>query len=272
VEKRLLFPGCLVLTHYQSYELAAKAVLERLGIELVDMDDFACCSSSIVPSFSDNWINLAAYNLALAETRGLDIVTLCGSCTRTLKLAKKQLAGDPARLARVNKRLGELGLKYLGRVRISHIIEVLSENLGNIESEAVTKLDLRVALSHPCNVVRPGQVMEFDDPWKPKAMREIISLTGARVVDYDQEYECCGATLLMSSEDAALAAARAKLGSAVAAGADLMVVSCGNCFMVLEGMQTKIRESDPGISLPLMFLPQLLGLSFGIARERLGLK
>lgn len=272
MEKRVLFAGCLILTHFQAYELAAKTVLDRLGIELVDLDDFTCCGSSIVPSFSENAINLPAYNLALAEARGFDIVTLCGSCTRTLKLAKDKLSRDTELLKAVNERLRELGLEYKGTVQISHIIEVLSEKTETIAARVRDRLNYRVALSHPCNVIRPSAVMEFDDPWRPRKMREIVSLTGATVVEYDQEYECCGTTLLMSDEAAALEAARAKLSSAIAAGADFLIVSCGNCYLSLAGMQDRIRKDHPGITLPLMFLPQLVGLSFGIPKKDLGLE
>ncbi|MHB8859066.1 MAG: CoB--CoM heterodisulfide reductase iron-sulfur subunit B family protein [Thermoleophilia bacterium] len=268
----LLFPGCLIFTHYQAYELSARAVLERLGIELVDMDEFSCCGSSIVPSFSDKWINLPAYNLALAESKGLDILTLCGSCTRTLKQAQAMLAEDGKLLAQVNGKLAEFGLNYSGTVKVRHILEVLSAKMEEVAAAVTGRLDLNVALSHPCNVIRPSALMQFDNPWKPRKMREIAGLTGATVVDYDMEYECCGSTLMMSDEPAALEAAQAKLGSAISAGARFLIVSCGNCYLLLQGMQDKVRKTSPEISLPLMFLPQLLGLSFGIPAHELGLK
>ena len=272
MERWLLFPGCLIFAHFQAYELSARAVLERLGIELVDMDEFSCCGSSIVPSFSGKWINLPAYNLALAESKGLNILTLCGSCTRALKQAQATLAEDRQLLAKVNEKLAEFGLGYKGTVKVSHILEVLSGKMEEIAGAVTGRLDLRVALSHPCNVFRPSALMQFDDPWKPGKMREVVGLTGATVVDYDMEYECCGSTLLMSDEPAALEAARAKLGSAIAAGASFLIVSCGNCYLLLQGMEGKVRKEHPEISLPLMFLPQLLGLSFGIPAHELGLK
>ena len=274
MEQRLVFPGCLILTHFQAYELSAKAVMSRLGVELLDLDEFSCCGSSIVPSFSDQWVNLPAYNLALAEARGLDIITLCGSCTRMLKQAQQRLAGDAELRSAVNAKLAELGmgLSYQGTVKVNHIIEVLSGKIKELEDSVGGRLDIRVALSHPCNVYRPGSIARFDEPWEPKKMREIVAKTGATVVDYDMEYECCGSTLLMSDEPAALEAARAKLGSALAAGAQFLIVSCGNCYLLLQGMQDKVRQAHPEISLPLIFLPQLLGLSFGMSEEELGLR
>lgn len=271
MEKRLLFQGCLVLARFQDYELAARAVLARLGIELVDMHGFACCSSSIVPPFYAAWLNLPAYNLALAESRGMDIVTLCGSCTRTLRLAQQQLAEDPERLAAVNASLAQLGLKYGGSASVSHIIEVLAGREERIRAQATAAPELRVALSHPCNVVRPSRAMRFDDPWKPRAMRRIVKAAGIEVVDYALEYECCGATLMMVNEKWASAAARAKLRSAMDAGASAMAAACGNCFLTLGRMQERWRRDDRQLSLPVFFLPQLVGLSLGIDRKELGL-
>jgi len=272
VERRLLFSGCLILTHFQAYELAAKSVLPHVGIELADMEEFTCCGSTIFPSFSEEWIYLTAYNLALAESQGFDIVTLCGSCTRTLKLASRTLADDDDLRVKVNKRLSELGLRFEGQVKISHIIEVLAERMPAIAAEVRNPLDLNVALSHPCNVVRPSELMQFDDPWQPQKMREIVKLTGATVVDYPLEYECCGSTLSLSQELQALEAAKAKLRSALEAGAERLIVSCGNCYLSLAGNQQKIRQTDPEIDLPLLFLPQLLGLAFGIPEKELGLE
>ncbi len=272
MEQRLLFPGCLILARFQQYELAAKAVLAKLGIEAVDMQAVACCASSIVPPFSVDWVNLPAYNLSLAERQGFDIVTLCGSCTRTLRLTQEMLARDAGLKETVNRSLAAVGLAYQGTAKVSHLIEVISSKMEEVGKSFRQKLDMRVSLSHPCNVMRPSQVMKFDDPWEPKKLREIVHATGARVVDYDQEYECCGATLLMVSEDWAIRAALAKLKSATLAGAEAMVVSCGNCFLVLKSMQDKVRKIEPGISLPVIFLPQIIGLSFGIDKKALGLE
>ena len=225
-----------------------------------------------MPSFSDEWVNLAAYNLALAEKQGLDIVTLCGSCTRTLKTAQLYLGRDAELKRQVNRRLGELGLTYQGRTKVSHVIQVIDEKQHQLAGEIVNPLDYHVALSHPCNVIRPAEVMKYDDPWKPQKMREIVRLTGASVVDYPLEYECCGATLLMVNREMTLAAAAAKLRSALRAGADLLAVSCGNCQLVLGKLQDEIREADPEIDLPVIFLPQLVGLSMGIKASDLGLE
>jgi len=42
-------------------------------------------------------------------------------------------------------------------------------------------------------------------------MRRIVELTGAEVIDYEGEYDCCGSTLYLADEDPALEAGQWKL-------------------------------------------------------------
>ena len=86
------YPGCLVLQRMPEYELATRAVLRALGIELAIVQQAACCGSPVVESFSADWVHLAAYNLALVERMGHDtVVTVCGGCTNTLTRAARAL-------------------------------------------------------------------------------------------------------------------------------------------------------------------------------------
>ncbi|NOZ59839.1 MAG: hypothetical protein GXO66_09755 [Euryarchaeota archaeon] len=266
----LLYLGCMVYNRFPDYEIAARAVLARLGIEARDFHDFACCSSTFLPSVSDEWLYLASYNLALAERRGMDIVSLCGTCTGMLRRALRELRDGEVR-DRVNSRLAEVGLEVAGSAGVAHLIEVLIQHREKVEREVSTPLKLRVALQHPCNVFRPAELAGFDDPWRPRAMRELAELTGAEVVDYPLEYECCGSTLLLTSEEMGISSGADKLLSAREAGAQAMVVSCGNCAYLFDRHLQEIRARRAEAELPTLFLPQLLGLSFGISARELGL-
>lgn len=267
--ERLLYLGCMVYNRFPDYELSAKAVLSKLGFRLRDFHEFACCSSTFIPSLSDDWIYLTTYNLALAEKRGMDIISLCGTCTSMLKRANLMLQ-DERLLRKANSRLAEVGLSYSGGVRVSHLLEVLKENKKRIRELVKKPLTLKVALQHPCNVFRPGEVARFDNPSSPEAMREIAVLTGAEVVDYAGEYECCGSTLLLTSENLGISSGRSKLASTLRAGAQAMVVACGNCAYLFDRHKERMKKSMD-TELPTLFLTQLLGLAFGLSREELGL-
>ena len=91
--KYALFLGCN-LARVRHYEMAVAKVAERLGIELVYLDDFACCGYPIKSIDLFSATCLSARNLSVAEAAGLDVLTLCSACTATLTECTKELGHD----------------------------------------------------------------------------------------------------------------------------------------------------------------------------------
>jgi heterodisulfide reductase subunit B len=249
------------------YEKAARRVLKELSIGVESLTYAACCGAPL-ESFGDKWILLAAYNMSLAERLGRDVVTLCGNCTNTLLRAQVALA-DLSLRQEVNDTLGKIGQRFDGRVHVKHLLQLLSEHEDDLRSKMTTELPVKVAVTHPCQVVRPFEVMRFDDPLQPQAMRRLVSLTGAQVVDYDAELDCCGSTLYLGDERLGLEAGRHKLASASAA--EVLVDACGNCQLLLERFQGLLRQSGGLRRTTVLALPQLLGLAMGIDGDELGI-
>jgi heterodisulfide reductase subunit B len=261
------FPGCLVLQRMPQYEKAAKRALRELDIHLEDIPHAACCGAPL-ESFTDKWLYLAAYNLSLAEGMGLDILTICGNCTNTLLRAKVALV-DPSLRHQVNERLYKIGLHIEGKTTVRHLVQVLSEHLEVLREKIKNRLSTKVALTHPCQAFRPHEILGFDDPLQPQAMRRIVELTGAEVIGYEGEYDCCGSTLYLVDEELALEAGQRRLSSA--AQADVLVDACGNCQLLLERFQGHIRQRTPGSRMPVLTLPQLLGLAMDVDPAELGI-
>src|SRR5512137_1477698 len=90
-----LFVGCKIPAAVPAYETSARAVLARLGAELVAVD-FGCCGYPSRSLRLDAYLLLAARNLALAAARSLDVLTLCQCCYGSLRHAQHLLAGEPA--------------------------------------------------------------------------------------------------------------------------------------------------------------------------------
>jgi len=264
------YPGCLVLQRMPEYEAATRAVLQALGIELEIVQRAACCGSPVVESFTADWVYLAAYNLALVERMGhTTVVTVCGGCTSTLTRAARALQAPDVR-AEANRRLEPLGLSVAGQVEVIHLVRLLTEQEDDLRARITCPLSLSVALTNPCQVFRPGDVMGFDDPLEPQSLRRLVELTGAEVVEYGGENECCGATLYLADPDLALAAGRRKLEAVRCAGADLLLHGCGNCQLLLRRFQRLIVRDEPGLRKQALLLPQLVGLAMGIAPNTLG--
>ncbi len=272
------YPGCLVLQRMPEYEAATRAVLKRLDIELHLVQQAACCGSPVVESFSTGWVYLAVYNLALVERMGLGtVLTVCGGCTNTLTRAARALQ-DPAVRAEANRRLAPLRLAVVGDVAVKHLVRLLPEREGDLRAHIVRPpalslskgKPLRVALTDPCQAFRPGEVMQCEDALQPQEMRRLVALTGAQVVEYGGEDECCGATLYLANPDLALAAGRRKLEATQEA--DVLLHGCGNCQLLLRRFQRLIVGDEPALRKRALLLPQLIGLAMGIPEAELGLR
>ena len=280
--KFAFYPGCLVLQRMPEYELATRAVLRALGIELEIVQQAICCGSPVAESFTADWVYLTAYNLARVEQMGYDtVVTVCGGCTNTLTRAARALQ-DPAVRAEANRRLNPLDISVIGQVTVKHLVRLLSEREDELRARIARPLSLRqtqgrplrVAITNPCQVFRPGEVMGMagKDPMRPQAMRRLVELTGAEVVEYGGEDECCGATLYLADPKLSLAAGRRKLEATQGQGADLLLHGCGNCQLLLRRFQRMIVRDEPGLRQQALLLPQLIGLAMGLPEEELGLR
>lgn len=215
----------MVLTHFPEYELSARRVLRALGFEVGEPESFACCSSVFLPSVSDAWLNFAAYTLA--QARGYEgIVTLCGTCTAMLRRGVVALR-DEATRRRVNGVLSSAGLTYTSEPRVVHLLELLDERAEQLSEMVVRPRKVRVAVQNPCNLRIPGLTEMRED-----ALTRVVTAAGAEVVGIEDE--CCGSALVLESQKLAEAAGRRRLEQAEAAGAEGVVVACGNCAYLLE--------------------------------------
>ena len=269
-----LYPGCLILQRMPEYELAARSVLRALGIQAELVQEPLCCGAPIAESFTEDWVYLSAYNLARVRAMGRDtVLTLCGSCTNALTRARRALQ-DKAVREEAARRLAPLGLEVADDVDVKHVVRLLSEREDELRTHIVRPLGIRVAITNPCQAFRPSEVMQFDDGMEPQSMRRLIELAGAEIVPYGGEDECCGATLFLADPRLSLAAGRRKLEATHEA--EVLVHSCGNCHLLLRHLQHRMFADDPELRVRArkrsLFLPQLIGLSMGLAEPELGLR
>jgi heterodisulfide reductase subunit B len=281
-----LYLGCTVPVRAMNYELAARRTAGRLGIEFVDLEEFACCGYPARPLSWEAALLMAANNLALAEAQGIDICTLCSACTSTLLEANRQLQEDEELRTRINLQLAATtGRRYEGTVATRHYTRVLYEEFGprrlrEMVSDAVSKgeaVDLSsfgFAAHYGCHYLRPPHLHDWrEDPENPHTLGELIEATGARLVPYEDEGECCGGGILAVDQEMALSIAKRKLDHVIAAGADGMVLICPFCDIMYETNQRSIeRRFETRYQLPVLYYPQLLGLALGFAPAELGFR
>jgi len=274
--KYLLFLGCVIPYRISSYEISARKVLEKLGVELVEMPEFNCCGFPLDPVNHDMMLTLAARNLCLAEQQNLNIMTLCNGCFGVLNEVNKMLKEDKKLKEKVNGYLKEIGMEFMGTTTVKHLIHVLAEDIGLEKIKETVKKPLnplRVAQHTGCHVVRPAKYVGFDDPENPTTLKNLIEVTGAKCLDYMDETECCGAPIIGVNDKIPLQVAREKLDHVRAVGAQAMITVCPFCHMMYDLNQPRIeRAFNEKFGIPVLHYPQLLGLAMGIAPEELAIK
>ena len=274
--KYLLFLGCVTPYRLSSYEISARKVLEKLGVELAEMPEFNCCGFPMDPINHDLMLTLAARNLCLAEKQNLDILTLCNGCFSILNETNKILLEDKETREKINGYLKEIGMEFKGTIKVKHLVHVLAEDVGFEKiKEAVKKplADLHVAQHGGCHIVRPVKYVDHDDdPENPTMLKNLIKLTGAECLDYMDEAECCGNPIIGVNEEVPFQMAKEKLEHIRAVKAQALVTVCPYCHIMYDLNQPRIeRAFDEKFGIPVLHYTQLLGLAMGFAPEELAL-
>ncbi len=272
--KYLMFLGCAIPYRVAAFEISARKVLGKLGVELVEMPEFNCCGLPLDPVSHETMLILAARNLALAEQKGLDIITLCPGCAGTLKKVNKMLNEDKALRDEINCHLKEAGLEFKGSVNAKHFMQVLIEDVGleKIKNSVIKPLTLlKVAEHNGCHILRPKKFIGFDDPEDPKSLKTLIETTGATCLDYMDETECCGAPSVGVNDKIALQLAREKLNHIKDVNAQAMITICPFCHIMYDTNELRIEKMfNEKYGIPVLHYPQLLGLAMGMKPEELG--
>jgi len=274
--KYAFYLGCTIPARSRNYELSARKVAEKLDIELVDIDDFACCGFPMKAGDQISSEVMAAYNLSIAQEKGLSICTLCSSCASALSEAAHHLAKNDLAREKVNKELSKVGLKYRGGVKVRHFARILFEEIEEekIKEQLLRDLsDLSIAAHYGCHYLKPSEIHDdFDDVEDPKSIETLVSLTGAKIIDYPGKKRCCGGPVLPVDEKLALSVSKEKLDDLSKTDADALCLVCPFCAVMYDGNQKGI-EAEYGVSynLPVLYLTQILGLAMGFDRKELGL-
>lgn len=275
--KYALFLGCTVPARARNYELSARGVAKKLGIELVDVAGFACCGFPVKSLNKEATLLMAARNLVLAQEQGLDVLTLCSACTGVLTEAAHELEDEEER-NNLNEELKKINKEYKGGVKISHIARLLYEEIGldKLKGEVTKDLsELKVAPHYGCHYLKPSSIYGgFDNPEDPKSLHRLIELTGAAAVDYEALNQCCGGGVLAVNDEVAYSMAGGKLDHITSNGANCMTLVCPFCAVMYDDNQKKMGElNEKEYNLPVLYLTQIIGLAMGLdPKSELGIQ
>lgn len=271
------YPGCSPQSTTREVDVVTRNIAKVLEIELVDLNGPACCGSVEMRVNDPNlFYAINARTLAMAESQGLDLLTICNTCQLVLGQANQALKKDSELLGKINQALSAVHLKYSGGVKIKHLLWILLKDVGPERIKRKLKMlltGLKVAPFYGCHLLRPKEDLGFDDPDDPKSLEDFIRICGGAPVDFPGKIKCCGFHNLPYDPRLAVALTGKYLQEASEAGADCMVTPCPLCFTMLDGYQTEAKNSlGVQVNLPVFHLPQLLGLAMGMGKDELMLK
>jgi heterodisulfide reductase subunit B len=269
----VLFRGCIAPVRLPAYEAATIHVLEKLGINIIPLDNVNCCGAQYIESLNENaFLALGGRILALAEKEGKDILAICGACAGSLKYTKKILDRRKRARSEVNSLLSNEGLEYTKKVDVKHLLDVFEQDIDfdTIQS-AITNpyAGIRLAAHYGCHSTRSFDDLNATDGEAPTIIDRIIRVVGGRPVDYTGKARCCGAPLLAMDEELAGKVGLEKIRNVREAGADGIVTACSYCDIQLAQVQFGGRLEKSRV--PVMTLPQFLGPALGLLDEELGM-
>lgn len=269
-----LYPGCAAKGATPELYQSTMAIIDRLGIDVVELAAASCCGAGVVSEADpDTALALNARTFAQAEALGLDVMTICGTCQGVMGAANKRLK-EPAVLDRINRLLTPEGVAYRGTVQVKHLLWIVVREVGLQRLRDQVRVPMngfRIAPFYGCYILRPSWDLGFDDPENPNSLEKVIEAVRGEPVAYAGRTKCCGFPIILEKEAIAVAMAGQNMKEAKDGGADFMVTPCPLCHMSLDIYQDRAgRAVNTKLNLPILHLPQLLGLAMGISAKELG--
>lgn len=252
------YPGCTLKTKATELDAYARRSAEALGITLAELPDWQCCGGVYNTAKDEIATKLSSVRaLASAKEAGNALVTLCSACHNVIKQTKNELATNDDMAFRVSNYMGT-DARQATDTNVIHFLEMLRDTVGfdELKKKVVNPLTgKKIAAYYGCLLLRPGKVLQFDNPENPKIMEDFIRAIGATPVIYPMRNECCGGYITIEDGEVAKRNSTAVYESAAGFGADCIITACPLCRYNL------IKAESP---LPVIYFTELLAEALGV--------
>lgn len=273
--KYAFFPGCVLKGAAAEAYTSMQKVCDKIGIELVEIENWTCCGASHAQGVNDlAALAVNARNISIAEHEGLPIMTVCNTCTLQLRTAKHRLDSDEKLKEKINGILKEGGhpYEYKGTSEITHFLWVLDAHPELLKGQIVRPLsDWKVAAYYGCHILRPQEIMNYEDGKNPHSFERLVKTLGAQNVEFDAKRKCCGFHAQLAAEDDVMKVTGQIVDSAFRAEATVLATPCPLCQMQLDMYEPEGREAvHSRAEVPILHLQQLVGFALGMSKEDVG--
>ena len=254
------YPGCTLKTKAKDLDRYARISAEALGVTLEELPEWQCCGG-VYPVAKDEIATKLSSVRALnsAGEMGNDLVTLCSACHNVIKQVNNDMRTDENIVLKVNNYL-KLDKPYAGETNVLHYLEMLRDAVGfdKIKEKVTNPLTgVKIAPYYGCLLLRPGSVMQFDDPENPSIMEDFIRAIGAEPVSYSMRNECCGGYVTLENKSLAAKKSNNVLESAVSAGAQMVITACPLCLY-------NLNKNGSDYDIPVHYFTELLAQAVGL--------
>ncbi len=273
------WPGCVSRGFTPELHGSMEKVAPLLDIELVPLDRACCTGAGVIAEHSQELADsLNARTFALAQqVAGADLMmNICSTCQGAQSECQERLDASAEYRAHINENLAPEGLEYQPNIANKNFLWVLVEEIGldNLKSMVKRPLtDLRVGPFYGCYIVRPKDRLGIDGANPRDAyLEQVIETLGGTTVDYAGSQKCCGFPIITMNKQVSLKQAGTHLADATDADADCLVTPCPLCHLNLD-LQQPLAGPVVGrdLKMPVLHLPQLVGLALGLDPKELGL-
>lgn len=274
------WPGCVSRGFTPELHGSMAKVAPLLDIELVELDRACCSGAGVIAEHNQELADtLNARTFALAQqVDGADVMmNICSTCQGAHGECQERLDASAEYREQINETLGQYDLRYeSGRLANKNFLWVLVEELGldELRSRVTRPLtDLKVGPFYGCYIVRPTDRLGIDDEHpRDQYLGMVIEALGGTVIDYAGSHKCCGFPIITMNKEASLTQAGRHLNDAQNAQADCLVTPCPLCHLNLDMQQPVAKDyaGNPDLNMPVLHLPQLVGLALGLTPKELG--
>jgi len=265
------YPGCALHGSSNDYEASVRACMQKLQVELKELDDWLCCGASAAHNINKKLAAaLPARNLAIAERDGIgELLAPCPLCSMALLQVRNRLRESEALRTEMSD---IVEAPVSGKTKVINLIQIFQQvGQENITAAAVKTLEgYKPACYYGCLLVRPPKDLQFDDCEHPCSMENLLRALGAEPADWNYKVECCGAGLTLADDSVVIELTGKILKNAKKHGANCMVVACPMCHVNLDMKQPAIEKAlGESLGLPVYYLSDLVGIALGLSEQEL---
>jgi len=237
-----------------------KIFFHKLGIALIELDDWSCCGSSSAHSIDTGLsIDLASRNLSLAPP-DRPLLVSCPSCTLRLKQTHLHIQHDE----KLQERYFELwGKEFNPDLKIIHYFEFLAQiDSASCKTDIIKKPlnGLKFVPYYGCMLARPPEMRKAPNYYG--LLENVLKNLGAEPVDWGYGSKCCGTFLSVAKPDAITSVVNEIIQGGIDAGADCLVTACSMCQLNLE-IRCNLKHQ-----IPTLHFTELLSLALGTKKYK----